>query len=133
MNNVQLVGKLVRDPEVRYSANGKAVARFTVACSRRFKTEGQPDADFISCLSFGKTAEFVEKYFSKGKWIGLTGSINTGSYEKDGKKVYTTDVLVDNVEFVGGKSSEDKNEKKANEELNVPEGFTVLNDDEMPF
>ena len=108
MNSVQLVGRLTRDPEVRYSAgeNKTAVARFTVACNRRFKKEGEPDADFISSVAFGKTAEFIERYFHKGDSIGLNGHIQTGSYtNKDNQKVYTTDVFVENVEFVGSKSN----------------------------
>lgn len=102
MNSVQLVGRLVRDPENRYAAtSGMAVCRFTLAVYRRFAKEGEQSADFISCVAFGKTAEFIEKYFSKGQRIGLNGHIQTGSYtNKDGQKVYTTDVLVENCEFV---------------------------------
>lgn len=140
MNNVVLVGRLVRDPEVRYNPNGTGVARFTVACDRRFKREGQPDADFISCVAFGKTAEFLEKYFTKGRLIGLQGSIQTGSYtNKEGQKVYTTDVVVDNVEFVGSKSESgaqgggsSSNDRPA-EQGSVPAGFQPLDDDDMPF
>lgn len=107
MNKVSIVGRLVRDPDVRYSQgeNSTAVARFTVAVDRRFKKDGEATADFISCVSLGKTAEFVEKYFFKGSRIGLSGRIQTGSYEKDGQKVYTTDVFVEEVEFVDSKSS----------------------------
>lgn len=103
MNKVTIVGRLARDPEVRYSQgeNSTAISRFTVAVDRRFKREGEQEADFISCVAFGKTAEFIERYFSKGKRIGLCGRIQTGSYEnKDGQKVYTTDVYVEEVEFV---------------------------------
>ena len=106
MNNVQLVGRLTRDPDIRYTDSGTSIARFNVACDRRFKKEGGQEADFISCLSFGKTAEFIEKYFHKGNRIGLTGRIQTGSYTKDdGSTVYTTDVVAENVEFVESKSS----------------------------
>lgn len=108
MNKVELVGRLARDPEVRYSQgeNSTAIARFTVACDRRFKRENEATADFISCIAFGKTAEFIERYFSKGKRIGLTGRIQTGSYtDKDGKTVYTTDVVAEEVEFVESANS----------------------------
>ncbi len=142
MNNVVLVGRLVRDPDVRYNPNGTGVARFTVACDRRFKREGQPEADFISCVAFGKTAEFMEKYFAKGRLIGLQGSIQTGSYtNKDGQKVYTTDVVVDNVEFVGSRGENGGAQNGGNGQIsrqedakgNVPAGFEALEDDDMPF
>lgn len=103
MNSVQLVGRLTRDPEVRYSDQGSSVARFTIAVDRRFK---QNEADFISCVAFSKTAEFLEKYFRKGQRIGLIGRIQTGSYTgQDGKKVYTTDVVAENIEFVESKGT----------------------------
>lgn len=110
MNNVSIIGRLTRDPEAKNSGE-TAVARFTVAVDRRFTKEGQPDADFISCVAFGKTGEFVEKYFSKGKKIALVGRIQTGSYtNKDGQKVYTTDVVVENVEFVESASASKKDD-----------------------
>ena len=109
MNKVQLVGRLTRDPEIRYSQgeNATATARFSVAVNRRFKNaEGNYDADFINCVAFGKSAEFVEKYFKKGMAIGLTGRIQTGNYtNKDGQKVYTTDVIVEETEFVESKGA----------------------------
>lgn len=106
MNNVQLVGRFTRDPEVRYSDGGSTVARFNVAVDRRFHKEGQQEADFISCVAFGKTAEFIEKWFRKGERVGLTGHIQTGSYtNQDNQKVYTTDVVADNVEFVESKNA----------------------------
>ena len=138
MNSVQLVGRLVRDPEVKYSNGGTTIARFTVAVDRKFKKEGQPDADFISCLAFGKTAEFMEKYFFKGMRIGLNGSIQTGSYKnKDGNTVYTTDVLADNVEFTESKQqnqqapqTQQKQQQAANDGfMNIPDGI----DEELPF
>lgn len=133
MNQVQLVGRLTKDPSVRYTDGGNSIARFTVACDRRFKKEGQPDADFISCTAFGKTAEFVEKYFNKGQRIGLTGRIQTGSYDdSDGKKVYTTDVVVESVEFVESKGSSSLSDTP------VPasdDGFISTNaiEEELPF
>lgn len=106
MNKVVLVGRLTRDPEVRSTSSGLSTARFTVAVNRNFKNkDGNYDADFISCVAFRNTADFVAKFFKKGSMIGLEGRIQTGSYDaQDGTKRYTTDVAVDNVEFVGSKS-----------------------------
>lgn len=109
MNKVELVGRLTRDPEVRYSQgeNASAIARFSIAVNRRFKNaEGNYEADFINCVAFGKSGEFVEKYFKKGMAIGVTGRIQTGSYtNKEGVKVYTTDVVVEEAEFVESKNA----------------------------
>ena len=143
MNKVQLVGRLTRDPEIRYSQgeNATATARFSVAVNRRFKnSEGNYDADFINCVAFGKSAEFVEKYFKKGMAIGLTGRIQTGSYtNKDGQKVYTTDVVVEETEFVeskGASSADNSNNSRTapstannNDFMNIPDGV----DEELPF
>ncbi len=106
MNKVVLVGRLTRDPEVRSTSSGLSTARFTVAVNRNFKNkDGNYDADFISCVAFRNTADFVAKFFKKGSLIGLEGRIQTGSYDaQDGTKRYTTEVSVDNVEFVGSKS-----------------------------
>ena len=109
MNHVTLMGRLVADVQTRYSTgeNAMATAGFSIAVNRKFKNaEGNYDADFIRCVAFRQTAEFVSKYFHKGDMIALEGSIRTGSYvNKDGQKVYTTDVYVDSVEFCGSKSS----------------------------
>ena len=137
MNKTILLGRLTKDPEVRYSQgdNATATARFSIAVNRKFKNaEGNYDADFINCVSFGKTAEFIEKYFHKGDMIALTGRIQTGSYtNKDGVKVYTTDVVVEDVEFAGGKSNggevQQNNTPKNNGFMNIPDGI----DEEMPF
>ena len=143
MNKVQLVGRLTRDPEIRYSQgeNATATARFSVAVNRRFKnSEGNYDADFINCVAFGKSAEFVEKYFKKGMAIGLTGRIQTGSYtNKDGQKVYTTDVVVEETEFVeskGASSADNSNTSctapsaaNNNDFMGIPDGV----DEELPF
>ena len=134
MNNVQLVGRLYNVPEIRYTDGGISIVRFGVACQRRFVKDGQPDADFINCIAFGKTAEFIEKYFTKGQRIGLVGRIQTGSYEKDGTKRYTTDVVVENVEFVESKNSSDNEPKPV--PSNVGDGFmSILDglDEELPF
>ena len=109
MNKVILMGRLTRDPEVRYSQgeSSLAIARFTLAVDRRFKREGnEQSADFISCVAFGKTAEFFERYTHQGTKLLVEGRIQTGSYtNKDGNKVYTTDVVVENTEFAESKNS----------------------------
>lgn len=131
MNSVCLVGRLTRDPEIKVSASGSSYARFAIAVDRRKKDDG---ADFINIIAFGKTSEFIEKYFRKGQRIGITGRIQTGSYDgKDGKKVYTFDVIADNVEFVESKSaSGPASATPANADgfVNVPDG---LEDDGLPF
>lgn len=109
MNKACIVGRLTKDVELRYSTGEKATAfaKFTVAVNRKFKNkDGNYDADFINCSAIGSTAEFVGKYFSKGMAIGLTGEIRTGSYtNKDGNKVYTTEVVANDVEFVEKKNN----------------------------
>lgn len=108
MNVVVLMGRLTRDPEVRYTQgeNPRCVARYTLAVNRRFKRDGEPEADFINCVVFGKSAEFTEKYFRKGMQVTINGRIQTGSYtNKDGVKVYTTDIVVEQQEFAEGKNS----------------------------
>ena len=130
MNNVVLVGNVVRDIELKtIGSKDTAYVRFTVACQRRYAdSDGNRTADFISCTAWGKTAEFIAKYFSKGSKIGINGEIRTGSYEKDGVKVYTTDVNVNSVEFVGNKNT---SAPKANtdEFMTIPDGV----DEELPF
>ena len=130
MNKVILMGRLTRDPEVRYN-NENAVARYSLAVDRRFKRDGDNTADFISCVTFGKTAEFVEKYIHKGTKIVVEGRIQTGSYtNKDGNKVYTTDVVCEQVEFAESKGSTTPEEPKAD-----ADGFMTLPDDvdELPW
>lgn len=137
MNKVILMGRLVRDPEIRYTQgeNSMAVARFTLAVDRRFKRDNQPTADFISCICFRKTAEFVEKYCKKGTKLVVDGSWQTGSYtNKDGNKVYTNDCLVDNCEFAESKATAEQNQKKddntGNDDfMNIPDGI----EDGLPF
>lgn len=133
MNKVYLSGRLYKDPEITIANNGTTITRFGVACDRRFKSEGQPTADFISCVAFGKTAEFIEKYFRKGSGIEVEGRIQTGSYDnQEGRKVYTTDVYVDAVEFPKGSSkteSTNNNVPSADEFVNVPDGA----DEDLPF
>lgn len=135
MNKVILMGRLTRDPQVSYSntANGQmAIARYNLAVDRRAKKEEQ-SADFISCVCFGKTAEFAEKYLRQGTKIAVEGRIQTGSYtNKDGVKVYTTDVVVDNTEF-----AESKNADKQTQSQIADDGFMTIADnlegDGLPF
>lgn len=138
MNKAILIGRFTRDPEVRYTDGGTSIARFTLAVDRRFKKDGEQQADFIGCIAFGKTAEFVEKYFRQGMKIVVEGRIQTGSYtNKDGAKVYTTDVVAENVEFAeskaagGGQAGHDSNYGPADENgfMNIPDGI----DEELPF
>lgn len=138
MNLVQLVGRFTADPKTYNANSGGVIVSFTVACDRRFKQEGQPDADFISCKAFGKTGEFVEKYFKKGMRIGLVGRIQTGSYEKDGTRIYTTEVIAENVEFVESKNSggDQQNQQKSANHAGAGDGFAnILDgiDEELPF
>ena len=137
MNKVIIIGRFTRDPEIKYSTgeNATATARFSLAVNRRFKNkEGNYDADFINCVAFGKTAEFIEKYFTKGMAIGITGRIQTGSYtNKEGQKVYTTDVVVEETEFVESKNrgtSDNVPNNNANSNSDFEE---VISEDEMPF
>ena len=113
MNKVILMGRLTRDPEVRYSQGEQAtaIARYTVAVDRRFRRDGDSQtADFIGCVAFGRQAEFAEKYLRKGTKIALTGRIQTGSYtNKDGVRVYTTDIVVEEQEFAESKAASDRN------------------------
>lgn len=106
------MGRLTRDPEIKYTQGGNpmAIARYTLAVDRRFKRDGEPTADFINCVAFGKGAEFTEKYFRQGLKVVVTGRIQTGSYtNKDGQKVYTTDVVVEEQEFAESKATSDAN------------------------
>ena len=140
MNKVILMGRLTRDAEVRYSQGDSqsAVARFTLAVDRRFKRENDPQtADFINCVAFGKTAEFLERFGRKGTKFGIEGRIQTGSYtNKDGQKVYTTDVVVEEQEFAESKNSgsSDNNQSapanKNTDFMNIPDG---IDDTELPF
>lgn len=141
MNKVILMGRLTRDPEVRYTQgdNASAVARFSLAVDRRFKKDGDQTADFINCVAFGKTGEFIEKYGRKGTKFVVEGRIQTGSYtNKDGQKVYTTDVVVEQVEFAESKASADGNATGNTANSNAPTDTSFMNipdsiDEELPF
>ena len=142
MNKVILMGRLTRDPEVRYSAgeNALAIARYTLAVDRRFRRDGEASADFISCVSFGRTAEFAEKYFRQGLKIAVTGRIQTGSYtNREGQKVYTTEVVVEEQEFAeskgSGSGSSQQNVPQQSPDVG-PDGFMNIPDgieEELPF
>lgn len=133
MNKVILMGRLTRDPEVRYTQGDKptAVARYTLAVNRTYKRQGEPDADFINCVAFGRAGEFAEKYFKQGIRIVVSGRIQTGSYtNRDGVKVYTTDIIVESQEFAESKSSSRPTETPDdNGFMNIPDGL----DEELPF
>ncbi len=146
MNKVVLVGRLTRDPEVRYSQgdSATAVARYTVAVDRRFKRENEPTADFIPCVVFGRSAEFAEKYFRQGMRVSISGRIQTGSYtNRDGVKVYTTEVIVEEQEFAESRAESEANRNSYQQQapspspsadpedgfMNIPDGI----EDELPF
>ena len=136
MNKVIEIGRLTRDPEIRYSqgANTTCVARYTLAVDRKFKQEGQPTADFINCIAFGKLGEFAEKYLHKGVKIAVVGRIQTGSYKnKDGNTVYTTDVVVEEQEFYESKSQSNSHPRPAPSNsdgfMSIPDGI----EDGLPF
>ena len=153
MNVVILSGNLARDPEKTYTSSNMAVTRFTVAVNRFSRKEGGQDADFIRVTAFDKQAELVEKYLHKGSKVGVEGRIQTGSYEKDGKTVYTTDVIANRVEFLdrkeqgsgsgfgsgasdqfGGQPDASYTAPKQSQAHDVPpDGFAEIDDDDMPF
>ncbi len=146
MNKVILMGRLTRDPEIRYSQNDDqmCIARYTLAVDRKFKKQGDGQtADFINCIAFGKSAEFAEKYLKQGTKIAVTGRIQTGSYtNKDGNKVYMTDVVVEEHEFCESKNANNSNGNQrpdpanasnqpssGNDFMNIPDGI----EDDLPF
>ncbi len=137
MNKVLLIGRLTKDVEMRYSAsNDTAIARYTLAVNRPFKREGEPEADFLPCVAFNKTAEFAEKYLAKGIRIVIEGRIQTGSYTNGkGKKVYVTEIVVERQEFLEKKTRHSQPEANAaannseNAFMDIPDGI----DEELPF
>ena len=145
MNKAILVGRLTRDPEVRYSQdeNPTAVARYTLAVDRRFRRDGEPTADFIPCVIFGRSAEFAEKYFRQGMRVSVSGRIQTGSYtNKDGVKVYTTEVIVEEQEFAESRAESDANRANFQHQAapapsaDAGDGFSSISDgidEELPF
>jgi single-strand DNA-binding protein len=130
MNKVILMGRLTKDVEVRQTNSGTTVANFSLAVNRGYKREGGPDADFINCIAWSKTAETMEKYTSKGRQIVVEGRIETSNYEKDGQRIYKTDVVVEKFYFADGKQNDnqDSGAKKEEEWQSVDD-----QDEELPF
>ena len=150
MNNIILMGRLTRDPEVRYSngENATAIARYSLAVDRRFKREGQPDADFFDCVCFGKSAEFAEKYLHKGTKMVIQGRLENDNYtDRDGKMVYRNRIVVESQEFAESKKASGENAAAASANAPAPKpaaaapevdanGFMNIPDDideELPF
>lgn len=142
MNKVILMGRLTKDPEVRYSsqkAEPLAVARYTLAVNRRFKRQGEPDADFINCVSFGKPGEFAERYFKKGQMVSVVGRIQVRSWEdNEGKKRWSTDVVVEEQYFAESKGNVSKDSKSEEQQAQeATDGFypvdETMEDDDLPF
>lgn len=138
MNKVILMGRLTREPEVRYSQGAEpvAVARYTLAVNRRFKRKDEPEADFIPCVAFGKSGEFAEKYFRKGQMVAVTGRLQVRSWDKDGEKRWTTEVVIEEQYFAEGKTAQSK--PAAKESGQAPaDGFYPIDesveDDDLPF
>lgn len=143
MNKVILMGRLTREPEVRYTSgeNLTAIARYTLAVNRTYKRKGEPEADFLNCVAFGKAGEFAEKYLRKGMRIVISGRIQTGSYtNRDGIKVYTTDIVVEEQEFAESKAANGQPTNSSNDHsaavpsnsdgfMNIPDSL----DEESPF
>lgn len=136
MNKIILMGRLTKDPEVRYTQDSKAVARFYLAVDRRFKREGQPEADFFTCAAFGKTAEFIEKYLQKGTKVTLSGSVQNDNYtDGNGVQRYTNQVIVEEIEFAESKRASEGGQQSSNTStdsdgfMNVPDGIV----EELPF
>ena len=127
MNKVVLMGRLTKEPEMRATQSNTAVCSFSLAVNRRFKQEGQPDADFINIVAWAKTAEFVGKYFTKGQQVGVIGRLTTRNYDdKDGKKVFVTEVVAEEVYFADS--------KKEQSNVTTSEGFMVVEGDKnLPF
>ncbi|SDO87614.1 single-stranded DNA-binding protein [Clostridium gasigenes] len=136
MNKVMLIGRLTRDPELNFAANsGTAVCKFSIAVNRQYKKE---ETDFINCIAFGKTGEIVGQYFIKGKPIAIVGNIRTGSYDaKDGTKRYTTDVVIESFDFIGGNKENQSDKPNSNQNdfggTNFEEDMTPVDDGDMPF
>lgn len=134
MNKVILIGRTTKEADVRYSQGEKAmaIARISIALERKYKREGEPTADFVNCIAFGKTAETIAKYVLKGTKIAVVGHIQTGSFtNKEGQKVYTTDVVIDEFEFCESKNNQQSNAPQTSGDgfMSIPDGI----EDELPF
>lgn len=140
MNNVCIVGRLTKDVDLKITNSNLAVGRFSVAADRKLSKEkrmeavnnNQPTADFISCIAFGKTAEIIGQYFGKGNKIAVTGHIQTGSYEKDGQRIYTTDVVVDSFDFVESNKDNNSNQENTAQDYGFNQA-TPTSNNELPF
>lgn len=132
MNKVIQMGRITKDIEVRYSqaAEPMAVARFSIAVPRKFKRQNEPDVDFFNCVAFGKTAENINKFFAKGRMILVIGSLKNGEYEKDGRKVYTTDIMIEEFYFTGEKKEEGQGQSVAQQFGAMSE---PVEQDSLPF
>ena len=139
VNNVVLVGRLTKDVELKYTQSGMAVAKFILAVNRQFKKDGQPDVDFITCTAFGKTAENLANFMRKGSQIGVVGNIQTGSYDdKDGKRVYTTDVICNNIQFLESRQEQQGGQQQyqaPQQQYQAPKQQyqQPMNDEDLPF
>ena len=147
MNKVVLIGRLTRDPDLKYIAStGTAVTNITLAVDRAFKKEGRPEADFLRCVCYGKTAETIATYFSKGRLIAVSGRIETGSYDKDNVKVFTTDIIIEDFQFLESKGTGSNSPVKNNGSDQGPSNFgnsssnsnytddiTPVDDGDIPF
>ena len=137
MNRVELVGRLTKDPELRYTKENVAVASFTVAINRQFKSENEKqEVDYIQCKAFNKRAETIKKYCSKGSQVAIEGSIRTGNYEKEGKTYYTTEVFIENIQFIGSKPTPEKKETTREERDKIYEEFgnsIEISDEDIAF
>ena len=132
INSVNLIGRLTKDVDLRFaSGSGTTIAKFTLAVPREFKKD---ETDFINCVAFGKAAETINQYVTKGRQFAVTGRIQTGSYDaQDGTKRYTTDVIVNGFTFVDSNNGANQNNDNANNSNNVPDDVTPVNDGDMPF
>ena len=134
MNTVIIIGRLTKDPEVSYANSGTTIGRFSLAVDRRFKQEGGPTADFFNCVTFGRQADFVEKYLKKGTKIAIVGEIQNNNYtNKDGQKVYSTQIMVNQIEFAESKAAAGQQTQQASSNgqawMPVPDGV----EEELPF
>ena len=138
MNKVILMGRLTRDPEVRYSQSSEpvAVARYTLAVNRRFKRKDEPEADFIPCVALGKSGEFAEKHFRKGQLVAITGRLQVRSWDKDGERRWTTEVIIEEQHFAESKAAQEKAATKESGQA-AADGFYPINegveDEDLPF
>ena len=132
MNKAIMMGRLTRDPEILYTNGGKTIGKFSLAVDRRFKQDGQQTADFFNCVTFGKQAEFVEKFLHKGTKIVICGQVQNNNYtDKDGKTVYGTQIVIDEIDFAESRATQQQNQSGHSEPgwMSIPEGVV----EELPF